>query len=66
MKLRVPMTAIQRFTNQLTGAIHRADPAALVTNGSVNMRTLSDVLTANNEFNYYRDDRLTQRQRYRS
>ena len=56
--LRVPMTDIQRFTNQLAGAIHRADPEALVTNGSVNMRTLSDVLTGTNEFNYYRDDRL--------
>ncbi len=31
---RVPMATVQRFVNQTAGAIHRADPQALVTNGS--------------------------------
>ena len=57
----VPMTDIQRFTNQLAGAIHRADPEALVTNGSVNFRTLTDNQQGAGgraNYNYYGDDRL--------
>ncbi len=39
----VRMADIQRFINQLTGAIHRADPNALVTNGSWAFIASSDV-----------------------
>jgi len=43
----VPMSDIQRFINLLTGAIHRTDPASLVTNGSWSFIAQSDVsLTA--------------------
>ncbi|MDZ7292211.1 MAG: Ig-like domain-containing protein [candidate division KSB1 bacterium] len=41
----VPMVSIQRFINLCAGAIHRTDPAALVTNGAVNFKTLTDVPT---------------------
>lgn len=40
---RVPMSAIQRFINMTAGAIHRIDPKARVTNGSVSIATLTDV-----------------------
>jgi hypothetical protein len=39
----VPMAAIQRFINQLAGAIHRANPSALVTNGAWAFISQSDV-----------------------
>lgn len=39
----VPMSDIQRFINQTAGAIHRADPDALVTNGSWAFIASSDV-----------------------
>ena len=39
----VPMSAIQRFINRTAGAIRRADPDALVTNGSWSFRAASDV-----------------------
>jgi hypothetical protein len=39
----VPMSNIQRFVNMTTGAIHRADPQAKVTNGSYSMSVLTDV-----------------------
>lgn len=40
---RVPMAAIQKFVNLCAGAIHRTDPTALVTNGSVSVKTVTDV-----------------------
>jgi hypothetical protein len=43
---RVPMSAIQRFVNLCAGAIHRTDPAALVTNGAWSFRALTDVPTS--------------------
>jgi len=52
---RVSMEDIQRFVNRTAGAIHRADPEALVTNGSWNMRVLTDV---DGMYNYYTDERL--------
>ncbi len=52
---RTTMEAIQAFVNRLAGAIHRADPEALVTNGSWNLQVLTDV---DGMTNYYRDDRL--------
>ncbi len=39
----VPMLEIQRFVNLCAGAIHRADPGALVTSGSWSFEALSDV-----------------------
>jgi hypothetical protein len=38
----VPMSAIQRFINRTAAAIKRADPGALVTNGSWSFRAASD------------------------
>lgn len=52
---RTTMPYIQQFVNLLAGAIHRADPQALVTNGSWNIRVLTDV---NGMTNYYTDERL--------
>ncbi len=42
----VPMAVIQRFINLCSGAIHRADPSALVTNGAVSFQSLTDVPVA--------------------
>jgi Carbohydrate binding module (family 35)/Bacterial Ig domain/Secretion system C-terminal sorting domain/Cellulase (glycosyl hydrolase family 5) len=42
----VPMATIQRFVNLCAGAIHRADPNALVTNGCWSFKALTDVPTA--------------------
>jgi hypothetical protein len=42
----VPMSAIQRFVNLCAGAIHRADTAALVTNGAWSFISLTDLPTA--------------------
>ncbi len=39
----VPMSSIQRFVNLCAGAIHRRDPAALVTNGAWSFKALTDV-----------------------
>lgn len=52
---RTDMAHIQQFVNLLAGAIHRADPAVQVTNGSWNMQVLTDI---EGMTNYYRDDRL--------
>lgn len=50
----VPMSSIQRFINLCAGAIHRADTAALVTNGSWSFKALTDVQGAmqKTDFNY--------------
>lgn len=39
----VPMASIQRCVNLMAGAIHTADPYALVTNGANSFQTLTDV-----------------------
>lgn len=39
----VPMSSIQRFINLCSGAIHRTDTTALVTNGSWSFQALTDV-----------------------
>lgn len=52
---RTTMAAIQAWTNRIAGAIHRLDPQAKVSNGSWNIKVLTDV---NGMYNYYRDDRL--------
>jgi len=55
----VPMSAIQAFVNQTTGAIKRTDPDVLVTNGAWAFYSNSDIFTSNANYkNYYRDDRL--------
>lgn len=51
----VPMSDIQRFVNRCTGAIHRTDSTAQVTNGTWSFIAQSDV---GGNTNYYRDDRL--------
>ncbi|PAP76005.1 discoidin domain-containing protein [Rubrivirga marina] len=55
---RVNMTHVQRFVNQTAGAIHRAAPEALVTNGSWSFRASSDVVPGPNNKNYYSDAEL--------
>ncbi len=40
---KVNINAIQRFVNLCAGAIHRADPDAYVTNGSVSVSFITDV-----------------------
>ncbi len=52
---RVSMSDIQWFVNRTAGAIRRTDPDTPVTNGSWNIRVLSDIGSFHN---YYRDDRL--------
>ncbi len=42
----VSMAMIQRFINLCAGAIHRADPTALVTNGTWSFKALTDVPVA--------------------
>jgi hypothetical protein len=42
----VPMAAIQRFINLCSGAIHRIDSTAKVTNGAVTFTSLTDVSVA--------------------
>jgi hypothetical protein len=39
----VTMATIQRFVNRCAGAIHRADPAARVTNGAWSFQSLTDI-----------------------
>ncbi len=55
---RVGMADVQRFVNLTTGAIHRAAPDAVVTNGSWSFYASSDNVPGQNRMNYYRDDRL--------
>jgi hypothetical protein len=52
----VPMAAIQAFVNQCAGAIRRADPGVLISNGSWSFHAATDVGEGN--FNYYTDERL--------
>jgi hypothetical protein len=52
---KTDMDHIQQFVNLVSGAIHREDPKALVTNGSWNIQVCTD---KNGLMNYYRDDRL--------
>jgi hypothetical protein len=52
----IPMSHIQAFVNTTAGAIHRADPDAKVTNGTLDMFSLTDV--EEGAFNYYSDQRL--------
>ncbi len=51
----VPMASIQRFVNRCAGAIHRADSATLVTNGTWSFKAQTDVEGCTN---YYTDKRL--------
>ena len=53
---RVTMAQIQKFVNKCAGAIHRADPNVIVTNGSWAMTAASDGGTGNK--NYYTDAEL--------
>ena len=55
---RVGMADVQRFVNLTAGAIHRAAPGAVVTNGSWSFYASSDNVPGANRMNYYRDDRL--------
>ncbi len=55
---RVNMADVQRFVNLTAGAIHRAAPGAIVTNGSWSFYASSDNVPGSNRMNYYRDDRL--------
>jgi hypothetical protein len=52
---KVNFIHVQRFVNMTAGAIHRTDPDAKVSNGSWNIRVLTDIGSFTN---YYRDDRL--------
>lgn len=52
---KVDMKSFQQFVNLLAGAIHRTDPQAKVTNGSWNIKVMTDV---DGFTNFYRDDRL--------
>jgi hypothetical protein len=52
---KTTIKAIQAWTNRIAGAIHRIDPGAKVSNGSWNIKVLTDV---DGKYNYYRDDRL--------
>ncbi|NLR93397.1 PKD domain-containing protein [Flammeovirga agarivorans] len=53
----VPMSTIQRFINRLSGAIHREDPEAKVTNGAWSFKANSDIFSGV-EKNYYSDAEL--------
>ena len=55
---KVNMAHVQRFVNQTAGAIHRAAPDALVTNGSWSFRASSDNVPGPNNKNYYSDEEL--------
>ena len=54
----VPMADIQRFVNQTTGAIHRTNPNALVSNGAWSFRVLWDGAKHPYAKNYYSDEEL--------
>lgn len=56
--MHVPMSDIQKFVNQTTGAIKRTDPDVQVTTGIVSFNQLSDIYSNTAYMNYYRDDRL--------
>ena len=56
--MHVPMSDIQKFVNQTTGAIKRTDPHVQVTTGIVSFNQLSDIYSNTAYMNYYRDDRL--------
>jgi Carbohydrate binding module (family 35)/Bacterial Ig domain/Cellulase (glycosyl hydrolase family 5) len=51
----VTMADIQAFVNVCAGAIHRADPTIMVTNGCWDIQASSDV---DGHYNYYTDARL--------
>ncbi|MBD0400630.1 PKD domain-containing protein [Flammeovirga sp. EKP202] len=53
----VSMATIQRFINRLSGAIHREDPSAKVTNGAWSFKANSDIFSGV-EKNYYSDAEL--------
>ncbi|KXX66492.1 PKD domain-containing protein [Flammeovirga sp. SJP92] len=53
----VSMSTIQRFINRLSGAIHREDPNAKVTNGAWSFKANSDIFSGV-EKNYYSDAEL--------
>ncbi|OHX64401.1 hypothetical protein NH26_22685 [Flammeovirga pacifica] len=53
----VSMLTIQRFINRLSGAIHREDPSAKVTNGAWSFKANSDIFSGV-EKNYYSDEEL--------
>ncbi len=52
---KVDISYVQQFVNIVAGAIHRTDPSAKVSNGSWNIKVLTDV---DGFYNFYRDDRL--------
>ena len=52
---QVAMSDIQWFVNRTAAAIRRTDPGTPVTNGSWNIRVMTDIGSFHN---YYRDDRL--------
>jgi hypothetical protein len=52
---KVNFIHVQRFVNMTVGAIKRTDPDTKVSNGSWNIRVLTDIGSFTN---YYRDDRL--------
>ncbi len=49
---------VQRFINMAAGAIHRADPNALVSNGCWSFKVLTDIKTSRDNKNLYSDDKL--------
>jgi hypothetical protein len=53
--VRVTMSDIQWSVNKMAGAIHRADPSVLVTNGCWDMQAGTDV---DGHYNYYTNARL--------
>lgn len=57
---RVSMKEVQQFINHAAGAIRRAAPGTLITNGSWSFQALTDVLDEPNTANYYTDERLVQ------
>jgi hypothetical protein len=52
---KVDMPVIQRFVNLVAGAIHRTDPFAKVTNGTVRASMITEI---DGLANYYSDERL--------
>lgn len=51
------MSNIQRFVNQTTGAIHRANPSSIVSNGTWSFHALANTSNSNSK-NYYSDTEL--------
>lgn len=56
--VKVEMKYFQQFVNLVAGAIHRTDPQAKVSNGSWNIKVITDV---DGFTNYYRNDRLIEK-----